>query len=194
MHRARRCRVVGSSDRSPDVASARFIDAPFIHPLNAPKQHASHLRAVNLAFRTDRILLWCVADDKPLHKDDTCLTHDMIQARKQKWLTFHDQQTNGIMGLLPLVKDMPIRLTKTVQRHLDKRLFKNSRSKLHGWQLHPVDHERLRSNTSQEMVLQYVPKKLYVEMPKATWTVHDRLSAGIIAIEPDIATWALVKE
>ena len=81
---------------------------------------------------------------------------------------------------------MPIRLTKTVQRHLDKRLFKNNRGKLHGWQLHPVDHERLRSNTSQEMVLQYVPEKLYVEMPNATWTVHAELGPGIIAIEPEI--------
>ena len=84
MHRARRCRVVGSSDISPDVSSAKFTDAPFIHPFNAPKQHASQLRAVNLAFRTDRILLWCVAEDKPLHKDQTCLTDEMAQARKKK--------------------------------------------------------------------------------------------------------------
>ena len=82
MHRTRRCRVRGSSDMSPDVFSTRFIDAPFIHHLNAPKQHASQLRAVNLAFRTDRVLLWCVAEDKPLHKDDTRLTDDMVQARK----------------------------------------------------------------------------------------------------------------
>ena len=84
------------------------------------------------------------------------------------------------MGLLPLVKDIPIILTKTMQRHLDKRLFKNNRSKLHGWQLHPMDPERLRSNTSQEMVLQYFPEKLYVEMPNATWTVHAELGPGII--------------
>ena len=96
----------------------------------------------------------------------------MMLASKKNWLTRHDQQTGGIMGLLPLVKGMPIRLTKTVQRHLDKRLFKNNRRKLHGWQLHPVDHERLRNNTSQEMVLQYLPEKLYIEMPNATCTVH----------------------
>ena len=58
---------------------------------------------------------WCVAEDKPLHKDHTCLTDDMVLARKKSWLTRHDQQTGGIMGLLPLVKGMPIRLTKTVQ-------------------------------------------------------------------------------
>ena len=56
-----------------------------------------------------------------------------------------------------------------------------------------MDYERLRSTTSQEMVLQYVPKKLYVEMPNATFTVHEQLGPGIIAIEPDIATWALDK-
>ena len=37
MHRARRCRDVGTSDMSPDMFSTRFIDAPFIHALNAPK-------------------------------------------------------------------------------------------------------------------------------------------------------------
>ena len=194
MHRTRRCRVAKSSDLSPDVASARFLDAPFIHALNAPKQHAAQRRAVNLAFRTERVLLWCVAEDKPLHKDQTCITDDMIQARKNKWLTLHDQQTNGIMGLLPLVQGMPIRLTKTVQRHLDKRLFKNSRGKLHGWQLHPVDEERLRSNTSQQMVLQFLPEKLYVEMPNATWTVDAELGAGVISFEPDFSTWPLDKE
>ena len=57
MHRTHRCRVRGASDMSPDVFSTRFIDAPFIHHLNAPKQHASQLRAVNFAFRTDRVLL-----------------------------------------------------------------------------------------------------------------------------------------
>ena len=98
------------------------------------------------------------------------------------------------MGLLPLVQGMQIRLTKTVQRHLDKRLFKNSRGKLHGWQLHPVDHERLRTNTSQEMVLRYVLEKLYIQMPNATWTVHADLGPGIIALEPDFATWALDNE
>ena len=84
MHRTRRCRVAKSSDISPDVASARFIDAPFIHALNAPKQHAAQRRAVNLAFRKERVLLWCVAEDKPLHKDQACLTDDMIQARRKK--------------------------------------------------------------------------------------------------------------
>ena len=38
MHRARRCRVVGCSDMSPDVTSPAFVDAPFIHDFNAPKQ------------------------------------------------------------------------------------------------------------------------------------------------------------
>ena len=44
----------------------------------------------------------------------------------------HGQQTGGIMGLLTLVKGMPIRLTKTVQRHVDNRLVKNNKGELHG--------------------------------------------------------------
>ena len=86
-----------------------------------------------------------------------------------------------------------MRLTKTVQKHLDKRLFKNSRCKLYGWQLHPVDQERLRNHTEQEMVLQHMPEKLFVEMPEATWTEYEQLGPGVIAIEPDVVTWALDK-
>lgn len=191
VHRKRRCRVVGTSEMSPDMFSWRFIDAPFIHALNAPKQHASQRRAVHLASRQNRVLLWCVAEDKPLHNDETCLTDDMELRRKKSWLTRHDQQTGGITGLLPLVKGMPIRLTKTVQRHLDKRLFPNNKGKLHGWQLDDVDQERLRNNTSDEMVLQFLPQKLYIEMPNATWIVHEEFGPGIIAIKPEIEEWAL---
>ena len=51
----------------------------------------------------------------------------------------------------------------------------------------------MRNNTSQEMVLQYLPEKLYIEMPNATLTVHAELGPGIIAIEPEIEQWALDK-
>ena len=38
------------------------------------------------------------------------------------------------------------------------------------------------SGACREMVLQYVPEKLYVEMPNAAWTVHPELGPGIIGI------------
>ena len=192
-HRARRCRVLGCSSYAPDVNSVTFVDAPFIHPFNAPKQHASQIRAVNYAYRTSRVLLWVVAEDRPLHKDHTCVTEEQLATRKRKWLTFHDQQTSGVVGLLPLVHNMPLRLTKTIPKHLDKRLFKNGRCMLHGWELHPVDEERLKNCTTTELVLQHMPLKLFIKMPHATWSVDDALGLGVVAIEPEVVTWALDK-
>ena len=57
-----------------------------------------------------------LAEDKPLHKDTTSSTAEKLREPKIDWLLRHDQQTGGIMGLMPLVKGMPLRITATQQR------------------------------------------------------------------------------
>eukprot|EP00973_Karenia_brevis_P041285 5712836-Karenia_brevis.AAC.1 len=52
-----------------------------------------------------------------------------------RWLGYHDQQTAGVKGLLPMVRGLPIRLTDTVDRGLT--LYKHRRCVLIGWTLHP---------------------------------------------------------
>jgi hypothetical protein len=74
------------------------------------------------------------AHDTPLHRDDLALSKDQLDAKRKRWLTFHDQQTSGILGLLPLVKGLPVRLTTTVSRNL--KLFKQRRGVVVGWTLH----------------------------------------------------------
>ena len=56
-----------------------------------------------------------------------------LDAKRRRWLEFHDQKTGGIMGLLPLIKGLPVRLTEHVDR--GKGLFKNTKCKIHGWTL-----------------------------------------------------------
>ena len=115
-HRRMRCRILGSSDLSPDIKEPGFDDAPYNHQWNAPKYNASQLRARHYAQRTRRILLWVVAEDTPLHKDHTTCTVEALQAKKIQWLLRHDQETGGIVGLRPLVKGMPLRVTTTQAR------------------------------------------------------------------------------
>ena len=57
-----------------------------------------------------------------------------IDAKRKRWLAFHDQKTAGIMGLLPLVKGLPVRLTNHVNHGLQ--LYKNRRCTIEGWTLH----------------------------------------------------------
>lgn len=61
------------------------------------------------------------------------LEKDALDAKRTRWLAFHDQKTSGIMGLLPLVKGLPVRLTSALNRGL--KLFKNSRCTIEGWTL-----------------------------------------------------------
>ena len=61
-------------------------------------------------------MLWCLAQDWPLTAEEDALTVEQLQQQREAWLLAHDQRTNGIMGLLPLVHDMPVRFTDSVCR------------------------------------------------------------------------------
>ena len=65
-----------------------------------------------------------------------------LQRQRDRWLQLHDKQTGGIMGLLPCVRGLPVRFTETVDR--EKRIFKNIRGVLGGWELSDLDAERVR--------------------------------------------------
>ena len=61
------------------------------------------------------------------------LEKDALDAKKRQWLAFHDQKTGGIMGMLPLVKGLPVRLSDHVDR--DMGLYKNTKCTIRGWSL-----------------------------------------------------------
>ena len=61
------------------------------------------------------------------------LDEDALNSKRKRWLELHDQKTGGIMGLLPLVKGLPVRLTDHIDRGLG--LFKNSKCTIHSWTL-----------------------------------------------------------
>jgi len=127
-HRQRRCRVLYRGEKE-KMQHAKFLDAPLIHPYNAPKYHASLIRAQQYAFRTGRILLWAAAEDQPCHPDHTGLSQEDLETKRAEWSMFHDQKTGGVMGLQPLAINMPLRITQTDQSNKTT-LFKNRRCKL----------------------------------------------------------------
>ena len=87
------------------------------------------------------------------------------------------------MGCLPLVKDMPLRITQTDQK--DKTIiFKNRRCRLHGWKLHEKDLARLDQCSTAEMVLEHQPEELYLKIPNATWVWSAELGPGVIGMKP----------
>ena len=161
LERKRRCRVMGSCDLSPTLDEhPRFLGAPYIHAFNEPKYHASQMRALHFAREKKTVTIWYFAQDRPRSNKVTLLRDDDLNERRQQWITYHDMKTGGVMGLQPLVKDMPLRITKTDHARKDKGLFKNSRCKLHGFKLHPVDEARYAECCSDEFVCQYMPESL----------------------------------
>ena len=117
-----------------------------MHPYNAPKYHALLKRASIFAQAKQRILLWVVAHDDPGRTDAGALKGPALQRQRDRWLQLHDKQTGGIMGLLPCVRGLPMRFTETVDR--EKRIFKNTRGVLEGWELSDLDAERVRDERS----------------------------------------------
>ena len=127
-----------------------------------PKYHALLKRASIFAQAKQRILLWVVAHDDPGRTDAGALKGPALQRQRDRWLQLHDKQTGGIMGLLPCVRGLPMRFTETVDR--EKRIFKNTRGVLEGWELSDLDAERVRDERSMEVFLRNHPKHLLVKL------------------------------
>ena len=172
------------------MLQVKFLDAPLIHPYNAPKYHASLIRAQQYAFRTGRILLWAAAEDQPCHPDHTCLSPEELDGKRAEWSMFHDQKTGGIMGLQPLAINMPLRITQTDQTEKTT-LFKNRRCKLYGWKLHAVDLARLDACVEREMALEYLPEELLLKFEGVSWEWSKDLGPGIMAVKPKVVDWYL---
>eukprot|EP00435_Cladocopium_sp_Y103_P005810 s724_g1.t2 len=129
--RQRRC-LVGKDQKSP-----KFLNNPFVHGLNAAKYIAANLRARQVATTRRERLLWIVAQDTPLFHIEPA----ELPARRENWLQRHDQATGGVVGLLPLLQNMPVRITQTLPELKAFGLFKNTRGTLWNWTLHELDAE-----------------------------------------------------
>ena len=88
---------------------------------------------------------------------------------KERLLKYHDRETGGIPGLLPLVKNLLIRFTDALGRAAKEQgVFKHTRGILHGWELPEFENERVKLLTDWEIVLQKRPAKLFIEVPTGT--------------------------
>ena len=162
-HRKKRCRVQ-LNDADERQLHKPFTDAPYLHPFNQPRYHALIVRSQLFARANNRILLWYIAIDKPYQGVDESLRGDALQRRREKWLEYSDDKTAGMMGLLPLVRGMPMRCTATINR--EQKLFKHARCVLEGIELDSMDEGALKHCQESQYVLQTHPKALHVRLEK----------------------------
>ena len=189
--RARRCVVAGCSAFSPDPHHEKFLEAPFVHGLNAAKYVAALLRAKWVANEQKKVLLWAVAQDRPLFSMEPGVAAHELQLRKEGWLQRHDQSTGGIIGLLPMLPGMPVRITQTLPDLKPFSLFKNTRGQLWGWALDPVDLVEVHACKTAEHVLKKLPVCLFVKIANATWQHKPGLPQGVACLRPMTQHWKL---
>ena len=69
------------------------------------------------------------------------LVGEELVKREAQLLQKHDMATNGIMGSMPLVPNMPVKFTAAADEEYG--ILKNTRGVLLKWQLHSVDVQSL---------------------------------------------------
>ena len=181
-----------------------YVRAPYIVPFNMPRYHAMQLRAIEMANAEKKQILWAIAFDKPKAGDIMQLPPDQLAARRIRWLQRHDKATGGIMGLFPLVRDMPVYFTDTVDRSL--RIFKFTKGHLVNWRLDALDRIAFENTGEREhskcIILNRLPEYLYVKVANATWPsqvllrgadgrVPEDLRHGVYAYKPIYRAWKL---
>ena len=162
-HRRRRIRVLTCLPVDKQAETLQeFIDAPYVHPYNKPKYHAQICHALQFAKQRERKVYWCVAMDWPLTTDDEDLDDESLHHKREQWLQLHDQHTGGIMGLLPLVQDMPMRLTETDSRQ--HKLFKHTPAIFKGFELSDSEAARVALVDEPEVTLREQPLALLLQV------------------------------
>ena len=96
------------------------------------------------------------------------------------------------MGLLPLTKRMPVRVTQTLPSLKKYNVYKNTRGRLCGWCVTSEDEARIENMDAMELVLTSLPVCLYVQIEGATWTQNSKQGAGVIKIKPIQQHWKVV--
>ena len=172
----------------PIQKTANFCRHRLCMGLNAAKYVAALLRARWVAAEQQHLLLWVVAQDTPLFHTDPDTEAQELQHRKEQWLQRHDQATAGIMGLLPLLPGMPVRITQTLPELKPWGLFKDTRGQLFAWSLAEEDIAAIPACQQPELVLQKMLACLFVADPRCHLAAPPRSPTGSRLHSPGRAT------
>ena len=180
--RRRRCRVITGNHNKDAHCSQKFSQAPYIHPFNQPKYQAQLNHAIVFAKSVRSKILWYLAEDW-LQDSGAVASKEELQRKREKWLELHDKQTAGILGLLPLIRGMPVRFTESYNRELGA--YKHATGKLIGWGISPAELARLDNDPDPEMVLRECPTFLRVKLTHPTKLEPN----GLVDVRPCTRPW-----
>ena len=171
-------------DNYPEIKQKPFVDAPAVFACNVPKYFAVLLRAREYAKQNGLQLSWCIARDMPLFRDDRDLPEEKLHKKRCKWLEKHDQQTNHLSSLFPLVMGLPVRLTDSIDRL--RKLFRGRRGYIVGWAPHPNE---TKEDVDGEFLLSHQPQAIYIKFPGASWRISEDLDVGVYPVTYVSRSW-----
>ena len=192
VERARRNRLVAAEDGR--VLEEPFLSAPYVHQNNAPKYHAMLLRAVEHAKRGaggPKHILWVRAQDTPHNPKEVATTPAKVDQKRDRFLQYHDQQTSGIPGLLPMYVGLKARVTEKIAKSSKITILKHTPCEVVGWDLHAGDRVR---EAGPERLLNYLPNIIYLRFKGAKWRVHPGLEPGVFPLKAVTRDWELNRE
>ena len=127
-------------------------------------------------------------------KADRQLRPEQEQARRERWLEYHERATSGIPGLLPLILDLPVRFTDAPNsKAREQGIFKHTRGSLRGWDLTEEEATRVEgiADDTSQIVLKQRPVCLYIEVPSATAKLATTNGQKIYKLQMQVKSWRL---
>ena len=114
----------------PRLQEEKFVNTVVIVPNNDAKYQINKDRAMAYARHAKTPLEWSVAQDTAGAEALQAQVCD--KEAKIRWLQYHDMDTQGLPGMLPLAIGMPVALTQHVDRS-QKSLLKGRTGYVHSW-------------------------------------------------------------
>ena len=117
--------------RDPRLREPKFVEATVVVANNDAKYQINKDRAKAYARDAETPLVWSVAKDKA--GVEALQTQACDKEAKVRWLQYHDMDTEGLCGMLPLAIGMPVALTHHIDRS-KKFLLKGRLGHVHAWE------------------------------------------------------------
>jgi len=170
----------------PRLREEKFARATVVVPNNDAKYQINKDRARAYARDAATPLAWSVARDKA--GTEALQAQACDKEAKVRWLQYHDMDTEGLCGMLPLAIGMPVALTHHVDRS-EKVLLKGRVGYVHSWDWKENDQQpsvvhlsstRIRSQTTRRQAPPPPPSPTPIprESPARPGTSSSRAPTG----------------
>ena len=177
------------------LQSERYSDSVYITECNKPVCVYGMMRAKNFARVRKQQLLWIQCEDTPPTEHYAHYNNEELMTEKKKWNSpnYHARKTDGIPSLMPLIFDMPWRLTGGQGEHFKEcGIHNGTRGRVRAWSLHKDDENKLEECDDPEIVLEHLPLVVWLQSDQELRAQHpDAPEHNWFPMRPITNSWTL---